>query len=342
MMRLPPGLQLCLLPLLLFGHASARADTCSATVNTLSFGNVSPITSSDVYATASGSVSCTWSLLSPTLPYILLFPKAVVCVNIGIGSNSVGTAPRTLGNGGSRMEYNLYLNSGHAPAAIWGAPGIPATPTPLTAVLVSPSLLIGGTFSQPFTVYGKIPAGASLAAVPTAGNGNTVYSSSFAGAATVSYAFFNLIQPACTAGASSSFSFQVQATAVNDCSITASPLNFGPSNVLVAPVRSAGSLSVRCVNNNSYQIALSGGTVAANVAARKMKPLAGGGAERISYRLSSTLDGPLWGDGTAGTSVYSGTGTGAAVAIPIYGMLPAQTTPTPGDYVDTVTATISF
>jgi spore coat protein U-like protein len=97
---------------------------------------------------------------------------------------------------------------------------------------------------------------------------------------------------------------------------------------------------VRCVNNDAFQIALSGGTVANSVTARKMKPTSG--SERISYQLSQTLDGVIWGDGTGGTTVYSGTGSGSSVGITIYGSVPAQTTPTPGDYKDTVTATVVF
>lgn len=318
----------------------ARADTCTASLTNVNFGNVSPITGSDVYATASGSVSCSWTLLSPTPPYLLLFPKAVVCVNIGIGSNSTSSSPRTLGNGASRMEYNLYRDATYAAASIWGSPSVAATPTPLTVVLTAPNLITGGTVVQPFTVYGKIASGSTLAAVPTVGNANTTYSSSFTGAASITYAFFNLIQPSCTAGSSSSFSFQVQATAINDCTISATPVSFGNTGVLAGAARAQGTLTVRCVNNDAYQIALNGGSVAGNVAARKMKPASG--TARISYRLSATLDGTVWGDGTGGTTVYSGTGTGSAVGIPVYGWLPAQTTPAPGDYSDTVTATIYF
>lgn len=331
---------LALLALLLCAGA-ARADVCSATLNTLDFGNVNPITGSDITATATGSVTCTWALLTPTPPYILLLPKAVVCVNIGIGSNSTAAVPRTLGNGSTRMDYNLYRDGTYSAAAIWGGAGVAGATTPLTMVLTAPNLITGGSFTQPFTVYGKIPTGASLAAVPTAGNGNTLYSSSFAGAATISFAYFNLFQPSCTAGGSASFSFQVQATAINDCTISANPVNFGPSNLLASPIRATGTLSVRCVNNNAFRITLNGGTVAGSVAARKMKP-AGGGTDRLSYRLSTSLDGALWGDGTAGTSVYTGTGTGSTVGITVYGMLPAQATPAPGDYSDTVTATVYF
>ena len=318
----------------------ARADACTATLTDVNFGNVSPITSSDIVTTASGNVSCTWSLLSATPPFILLLPNVIVCVNIGLGSNSTSTNPRTMGNGASRMQYNLYRDSTYAAASIFGSPSVPGTPTPLILTFSSPNLITGGTLVQPFTVYGKIPTGTSLAAMPTAGNANTAYASSFSGAATISYAFYNLIQPACTTGSSGSFSFQAKATAINDCTISASPVNFGTTGVLSAATRSTGTLTVRCVNNDAFQISLNGGTVAGSVSARKMKPASG--SDRISYQLSQTLDGTIWGDGTGGTAVYSGTGSGSSTGITIYGRVPAQTTPAPGDYKDTVTATVVF
>lgn len=331
---------LALLPLLLAAAPAARADICSASLTNLSFGSVSPITGSDIYATASGNVSCSWTLLNPTPPFLLLLPKVTVCVNIGLGSNSTATAPRTLGNSTNRLQYNLYRDNTYSVAAIFGGPGTPATPTPLSLSGTSPNLITGGTINMPFTVYGKIPAGAALAAVPTSSDSNTVYTSSFAGNASINYAFYNLVAPACTAGSSASFTFQVNATVVNDCTISAAPVNFGSNGVLNGPVRATGSLSVRCTNNNAYRVTLNGGSVANDVAARKMKPVSG--SERIAYRLSQTLDGAIWGDGSGSTTVHTGTGTGNTVGVTIYGMVPAQTTPAPGDYGDTVQATIAF
>jgi len=40
--------------------------------------------------------------------------------------------------------------------------------------------------------------------------------------------------------------------------------------------------------------------------------------------------------------MVTGTGTGAVQSVPIFGSVPKQTTPSPGDYKDTVTATIYF
>ncbi len=80
--------------------------------------------------------------------------------------------------------------------------------------------------------------------------------------------------------------------------------------------------------------------MAGNVAARQMKRA--GGTERLDYQLSASLDGPVWGDGTAGTGVVSGMGTGQALAVPVYGRVPQQSSPSPGSYADTITATVVF
>jgi spore coat protein U-like protein len=40
--------------------------------------------------------------------------------------------------------------------------------------------------------------------------------------------------------------------------------------------------------------------------------------------------------------VVSGTGSGAQQTLSLYGRVPAQRTPAPGDYKDTVTVTLTF
>ncbi|MDB5960948.1 MAG: spore Coat Protein domain protein [Massilia sp.] len=338
--RLVTAIYWALMALVLFcGAGSARADNCNATMSDINFGAVSPLSASGITVSATGTVTCAWTLLSAAPPYLVLFPNVTVCVNIGLGAGSVSANPRTLTNGGAKVEYNLYRDASLTPAAIAGATTLPSASVPILSVLNVPNLLLGGSISQSFTVWGNIPAGSALAAVPTVGNADTNYVSSFAGHATISYAFYNLVKPACTSGQSGSFAFTVRARVVNDCRINSAPLSFGTVGTLTGALRSTSALSVQCVNNNAYQVVLNGGTGANNVGARKMKSAAGG---LVGYRLSSTLDGPLWGDGTLGTAVLSGVGTGATVNIPMYGMVPAQATPAPGDYRDTVTATVVF
>lgn len=346
-MRLSPCLSMrclwLLLACLLAGACgSARADGCTATLADVNFGIVSPISATSPTTSSVGSVTCTWALLSPTPPYILLFPNVQVCVNAALGTNSTSSTPRTLAASGSssQVQYNLYRDATYAAASIWGAPTLTSTPTPFSFTMTSPNLLIGGTLTQAFTVYAKIPSGSSLAAVQTVANADTVYTSSFTGAATVTYAYYNLVAPGCAAGASASFGFNVNATATNNCTIGTTPMSFGTNGTLSSVVRGTSTLTVQCVNNDAYQIALNGGSTANSVTARQMKNT--GTAEKVSYRLSATLDGPLWGDGTGSTTMYAGTGNGAAQTVTVYGQVPVQGTPSPGSYKDTVTATIYF
>ncbi|KAB8063856.1 Csu type fimbrial protein [Janthinobacterium violaceinigrum] len=330
-------LLLWLIVLLGCASGAARADTCSVSMTNIDFGNISPISGTDYVAQATGTFSCVFSSLNLGQ---LLTPNAQVCISLGLGTNSTSALPRKLGNGSNRMEYNVYVDGSYAPAKIWGGAGVTGAPSTFGMILSAGLLAPPGTYSMNFTVYAKIPAGAALAAVPTVANANTVYTSSFAGLGTYTYTTYGLVNLfGCTVN-SGSFGFTVNATAINDCTITATPMAFANASILTGNLRSTSTLSVRCVNSNAYQIALNGGSVAGNVANRQMKNTVT--TDKVSYLLSATLDGAPWGDGTAGTSMVTGTGTGSSVPVTVYGLVPAQSAPSPGDYKDTVTATIYF
>ncbi len=318
---------------LLLGAGQARADSCDASMTDISFGTINPIAAADVYASGTLTVTCTWTLLN-LQPPLLLLPAVTVCVNLGVGSGG-GAAPRYLTNGSQRLAFNLYTSTTYSDAAVWGGPALPGTlPIPVQFA----GLLKLGSVTQSFPIYGKIPASA-LNGVGTTGGASTVYSSSFAGHGTVNYAFTGILTQPCTSGGSSAFSFNVRATIANDCVINAGNLDFGTNSVLNGARRASSALSVQCTANNPYQIAFNGGQNG-TVAARRMKNPATG--ETIAYSLSSAMDGPAWGDGTLGTLVYGGVGTGGVQAVPVYGSVPAQRTPSPGSYRDTVTATLYF
>ena len=320
----------------LTGTGAARADSCSATMTDIVFANVSPIAGADSYASGTLTVSCTWGLLTG-IPPQLLFPNAAICVNLGLGSGGSQGQWRTMTGGTGRLPFNLYRDSSYTAAAIWGSPSTPNSPTSINFNL-SAGLLSLGTQTASFTIYGKIP-GNALAGVGTVGNVDTQFSSDFAGEATVSYAFWSLLSAPCTGGASTTVPFRVRATVVNNCVINASNLAFGASTVLTGAVRANAALSVQCTANNAYRIGLNGG-LNGTVAARRMRNAATG--ETVLYTISGTLDGPVWGDGSLGTGMVTGTGTGAVQSVPLFGSVPKQTTPSPGDYKDTVTATIYF
>jgi spore coat protein U-like protein len=48
-----------------------------------------------------------------------------------------------------------------------------------------------------------------------------------------------------------------------------------------------------------------------------------------------------WGQ-TVGTDTVSSTGTGAVQSFTVYGQVPAQSTPAPGAYSDTITVTVTY
>ncbi|MBB6136129.1 spore coat protein U-like protein [Massilia aurea] len=312
----------------LLAATAARADNCVATMTDVDFGVVSPIAGSDVTASGTLTVTCYWTV--GTNP--LLLPAANVCVNLGVGPGGGTGAPRYLLNGSNRMAFNLYTDSSYTAAKIWGSTASTIGARPINGTLVG--LLGLGGVTQSFTVYGKIPA-ASLVGVATVGNADTLYGASFAGHGTVQYGFGSV---PCTGGASAAFSFQARATAVNNCLISTSNLAFA-SGSPITDQRISAPLSVACTANSTYQIALNGG-VSNNPGARTMKNSVTG--ETLGYRISSTPDGAAWGDGTASTTVYSGTGTGSAQNVMMYGIVPRQRAPTPGDYRDTVTVLLMF
>jgi spore coat protein U-like protein len=307
--------------LLLGVPVRARAQSCSATASAINFGSVSPIRGNTVNATGTINVTCTWPLISLT-------PNVLVCLNLSAAT------PLALTNSGNSLRYGLFQDSGHS--VPWGSTYNGTTPIALT--LFKPLL---GTFaSQSVTIYGQIAG--SQQTVPTVGDISTVYSHVFSGTQTsLNYVFFLLGAPGCASLPSDgTFAFTTSATVVNDCTINTTNVAFTTSSLLNAALNATGSLTVQCTNNDAYRIALNGGG-SGNPASRQMQRVGGGGA--VSYQLYVDAGHTVaWGDGTGGTSMAAGIGSGLQQVIAVYGVVPAQTTPAPGNYSDTITATIYF
>lgn len=300
----------------------AQAETCTATASTVSFGSVSPITRASVAATGTVSVTCTWSAVTLT-------PNVLVCLNLG------GTSPRSLVNGTNAMQYDLYLDAAHSVA--WGS--VYSGTTPASVTLVKPAL--GTSASATVTVYGQITA--NQPTVPTTGNSTTTYSQTFGGNTTsINAGFYLLGAPTCASLTASNGTFPFSATAnvINDCNISATNVNFGTASVLSGALAATGSITAQCTNGDAWKIALNGGG-SGNVTARQMQRSGGGGA--INYGLyTDAAHSVAWGDDTGGSATVTGVGTGTSQVVTVYGAVPAQTTPAPGNYSDTITATISF
>ena len=127
----------------------------------------------------------------------------------------------------------------------------------------------------------------------------------------------------------------VKALVQKNCTISAPIWCFRP-RVLTVPVPGSSQISVQCTNNNAYSLALNGGTVGGNVLARKMKHSTAPTRSATSYQGSNYAI--VWGDATAARPrpVWARCRTIRCMAGA------GQTTPRPGSYSDTVTATITF
>lgn len=135
-----------------------------------------------------------------------------------------------------------------------------------------------------------------------------------------------------------STSFTVTAVVQPTCLISATALAFGTYSG--ALVNSTSTISVTCTNTTTYNVGLNAGTAAgATVTNRSMT---GPGGTLLPYKLFRNSGRTLnWGN-TVGTDTVAGTATGSAQSLTVYGQLPANQYVRPGNYADTITATITY
>ncbi|WP_313494732.1 spore coat U domain-containing protein [Stenotrophomonas sp.] len=115
-----------------------------------------------------------------------------------------------------------------------------------------------------------------------------------------------------------------------------SQMNFSLAAGLSLASEQTTMLQLRCTQDVAWQITLDEGLHAQ--AANRFMAM---GAERIGYELySDPGHSSRWGN-TQNTAV-SGTGTGDMQTLTVYGQVPAQTSPPPGNYQDTITVTLTY
>jgi spore coat protein U-like protein len=131
--------------------------------------------------------------------------------------------------------------------------------------------------------------------------------------------------------------FQVTATVVATCTISAAALPFG--NYTGSLASATSNITVTCTNTTPYTVGLNAGTSSgATVTNRSMT---GPASALLGYKLFSDSGYTTnWGNTTG--SWVSGTGSGAAQPLPVYGQIPAGEYVAPGAYSDTITATITY
>jgi spore coat protein U-like protein len=141
-------------------------------------------------------------------------------------------------------------------------------------------------------------------------------------------------------GTTTTTTFQSQITIAASCTIlSATTLDYGTQGVLGGSVDQTSTIQVQCTNTTPYNIGLDAGVGAgATVAVRKMTNT----GVTINYSLYSNAGRTtVWGD-TIATDTVAATGNGASQSYTVYGRVPAQTTPAPGLYTDTVTVTVTY
>jgi spore coat protein U-like protein len=137
-----------------------------------------------------------------------------------------------------------------------------------------------------------------------------------------------LVAGACLLGAAS-------ATAAN-CTVNAQGVVFGTYDVLLSSsLDGAGTITVSCDAFASYSLALSPGQ--GTMTARQLQS----GSGVLAYNLyADSLRSVIWGDGTGGTGLVNGGGTGGSYTI--YGRIPARQNVAAGTYSDSITVTLMF
>ena len=299
----------------------AAPISCGFTITNLSFGTVDLTLNTVFDITATLSANCTGDA----------GVVVRVCPNINAGSGGTTTgSPRFMLSGSDKLNFDLYQDASRT--VVWGS--YLWAYSSYTAPTIDITLNGGGAGSATATIYGRISAGQQV--LPPGS-----YSSSFSGGNTqIAYA-------AATSGTcaaigntnATSASFTTGASYSATCSVSAATLSFGSTGVLSATLDGATSLTTTCSATTPYTIGLDGGNAgASDPAQRKMS---NGGAQ-ITYGLyQNAARSQPWGNNT-GTNTVAGSGTGSGQALTVYGRVPAQTTPAPGTYSDSIIATLTY
>ncbi|MDV9041609.1 spore coat U domain-containing protein [Stenotrophomonas sp. RAC2] len=274
-----------------------------------------------------------------------------VCVGLGTGTGGSTTQPlRTLTNSTlDPMSFQIY-NQANFTQVTGLTPGGSPAPQQLTMAYTAPVLVGTGTAST--QLYAQVPASQILA------SGN--YSSTFSGANVVitwganEQLIGSVAPPAtCTSGnagsssTSGAFSFIATASVAPQCgSYLATNMDFGTvTGNIGSNIDQTATLTLNCLKRTAYQIGLNNGTNApAEGTARRMRTTAvNNSSQYLTYELyRDPARTQRWGS-TLAVDTVSGTGTGSAQQLTIYGRVPAVTgQPAAGTYNDLVTVTITY
>lgn len=128
------------------------------------------------------------------------------------------------------------------------------------------------------------------------------------------------------------------------CVVTSGSLNFGPYDPIVVnattPRDATGLLSLQCVRNTTYWVAISQGQNG-TATERKMKDVAG--PTLLTYELYTDAARTTVWNANNPTNTVGGTATGnGAITLTVYGRIPPGQDVVASSYADTVNVTVNF
>ncbi|MDP9195491.1 MAG: spore coat U domain-containing protein [Pseudomonadota bacterium] len=135
--------------------------------------------------------------------------------------------------------------------------------------------------------------------------------------------------------------FNVTANVSSECAVSAATLAFGTYSITASsPDDATSTITVTCTNGTDWDVSLNGGGTGL-ILARLMSGT-GNPLNLLGYQLyTSAGRTTVWGDGLLGSQV-SGTGTGSAQSLTVYGRIPAGQAVASDSYTDTVTVAVTY
>lgn len=301
--------------LLLPGWAAA-AINCTLTGPTLTFGTI------NIFATSSTSGNAT--LTCTTTGQAQNF---YACLSVGTGTGGTTASNRTLVSGGNTIP--IQITGG----ASWPSQIGNGSSYPMEGV-VSFSVPRQSSGSYTFPLVVTIPTPASL---PPPGT----YASTFTGTDFQVY-WSTISASTCAALAAAggttaaTGTFSVSAVVANQCSVSATNMNFGSASLLTSALTATAQVAVSCNAGIPLTVALDNGATGSGPTTRLMTA----GGNSIQYAIyKDNAHAQPWGS-TVGVNTASATGPTATLTA--YGQVPTQTAPAPGSYADVVGVTVSY
>jgi len=145
--------------------------------------------------------------------------------------------------------------------------------------------------------------------------------------------------------ATTTAAFGVQATLIDTCVVSATPLAFPNYLAGGGAVKGTATISLVCTKNAQYGVGLDTGSTTGTSYTQRL--MANGG-HTLQYNLyTSNSYANVWGDGSGATQIVSGNaaGFGTPITLTVYGEVPDSTAnqvAPPGAYSDTILVVLTY